>query len=257
MFAIYPDVAVDKISVPFSSARVSTNAGFSGRLGVPRRFAVSGIAEQTLADDWLGPLVVTATTLHFDRDAEIIAQGARAEYCFQIVSGCVRTVRLLEDGRRQVGEFLLAGDVFGWDAVGEHEFAAEAVTPATLRRLRLSTIEERADEDRRFAQQLRRYTADQVRIARSRLVLLGRKTAAERIASFLLEMFDRLESAGAAVIELPMSRADMADYLGLTIETVCRGLTELRRQGTIAVERTRVAIQDPRALALAGSDCLQ
>ena len=88
-------------------------------------------------------------------------------------------------------------------------------------------------------------------------MLLGRKTAAERIASFLLEMSERLISPGEAVIELPMSRADMADYLGLTIETVCRGLTELRRQGTIAVERTRVAIRDSRALALAGSDCLQ
>jgi CRP/FNR family transcriptional regulator, nitrogen fixation regulation protein len=251
MFAIYPDVTLDKISVPFGRVPVPTDTGIPRRLGMP------GIGTEDLADDWLGPLVVHATPLHFDRDAEIIAQGARAEHCFQVISGCVRTVRLLEDGRRQVGEFLLAGDVFGWDAVGEYEFAAEAVTPVTLHRFRLSTIEDRADEDRRFAQRLRRYTADQVRLARNRLVLLGRKTAAERIACFLLEMSERLHCPGQAVIELPMSRADMADYLGLTIETVCRGLTELRRQGTIAVERTRLVIQDPRALALAGSDWLQ
>ena len=251
MFASYPDVTVDKVSVPFSRAGVPADAK------APVRFGRIGIAAENLVDDWLGPLVLIAATVHLDRDAEIIAQGARAENCFQVVSGCVRTVRLLEDGRRQVGEFLFAGDVFGWDAVGEHEFAAEAVSPVTLRRLRLSTLEERADEDRRFAQRLRRYTADQVRLARSRLVLLGRKTASERIASFLLEMCERLDHSGKAVIELPMSRADMADYLGLTIETVCRGLTELRRRGTIAVERTRVAIQDPRALALAGSDWLQ
>ena len=255
MFVIYPNVAVDKMSVPLNG--VPGRFGVPGHLGTPAHSGMPPSALENLDDDLLGPLAMVATTLHFERDDEIIAQGARAEHCFQVITGCLRTVRLLEDGRRQVGEFLLAGDVFGWDAVGEHEFAAEAVTPVTLRRIRLSSIEERADEDRCFAQRLRRYTADQVRIARARLVLLGRKTAAERIASFLLEMVERLNSPDEAVIELPMSRADMADYLGLTIETVCRGLTELRRQGTIAVERTRVAIRDSRALALAGSDCLQ
>ena len=255
MFVLYPSVAVDKMSVPLNG--VPGRFGVSRHLGTPGHSGMPPSALENLDDDLLGPLAMVATTLHFERDAEIIAQGARAEYCFQVISGCLRTVRLLEDGRRQVGEFLLAGDVFGWDAVGEHEFAAEAVTPVTLGRIRLSSIEERADEDRCFAQRLRRYTADQVRIARARLVLLGRKTAAERIASFLLEMVERLNSPDEAVIELPMSRADMADYLGLTIETVCRGLTELRRQGTIGVERTRVVIRDSRALALAGSDCLQ
>ena len=255
MFVIYPNVAVDKMSVPLNG--VPGRFGVPGHLGAPAHSGISPSALENLDEDLLGSLAMVATTLHFERDAEIIAQGARAEYCFHVISGCMRTVRLLEDGRRQVGEFLLAGDVFGWDAVGEHEFAAEAVTPLTLRRIRLSSIEDRADEDRGFAQRLRRYTADQVRIARARLVLLGRKTAAERIASFLLEMVDRLNSPSEAVIELPMSRADMADYLGLTIETVCRGLTELRRQGTIGVERTRVVIRDSRALALAGSDCLQ
>ena len=250
MFAIYPDVTLDKMSVRLGKAPVQNIPAGRGSGAIPAMEA--GL----IADSLLGPLVLVATSLQFDRDAEIIAQGERAEYCFQVISGCVRTVRLLEDGRRQVGEFLFGGDVFGWDAVGENEFAAEAVTPVTLRRVRLSTVEERADEDRAFAHRLRRYTADQVRVARARLVLLGRKTAAERIACFLMEMCDRLRCPGESVIELPMSRADMADYLGLTIETVCRGLTELRRQGTITVERTRVAIQDPRALALAGSDWL-
>ncbi len=199
-------------------------------------------------------LAPAAATIQAGRGAEIIAQGEEAEYWFQVVHGCVRTVRLLEDGRRQVGEFLLPGDVFGWEALGEHEFAAEAVTQVTLRRFRLGAIEDRADQDRVFAHRLRRYIADQVRITRGRLVLLGRLTAAERIASFLLEMSERLNSPGKAVIELPMCRADMADYLCLTIETVSRGLTELRQLGAIAVERTRIVIHDRRALCLAGSD---
>lgn len=203
--------------------------------------------------DALQPISVT---LQADRDEEIVAQGDPAEYCFQVMSGCVRTVKLLEDGRRQVGEFLFSGDVFGWETEGEHEFAAEAVTAATLRRFRVSAIEARADRDRDFCQKLRRYIAAQVRAARSRLVMLGRKTASERIASFLLEMTRRLQAPGDTTIELPMCRADMADYLGLTIETVCRGLTELRRSGTIDVDRSIIVIRDPQALGRAGSDRL-
>ena len=182
------------------------------------------------------------------RDAEIIAQGARAEYCYRIVAGCVRTVKLLEDGRRQVGAFLFAGDLFGWDAGGEHAFAAEAVTDVTLRRFKISDVEERAATDHTFATRLRRYLIAQIGVARNHLVLLGRKTAAERIASFLTEMTDRLDSRPGSGIDLPMSRADIADYLGLTVETVCRGLTELRRHGTVTVDRTRIVIRDRAAL---------
>ncbi len=253
MFATYSQAAVNKAPVPFNkipARKIPVQSGTDGAAA----FALAHAWPETAADGVLGPLALAAAIVQFDRDAEIIAQGEQAEYCFQVVSGCVRTVRLLEDGRRQVGEFLFRGDIFGWDTVGEHEFAAEAVTPTSLRRVRLTAIEARADQDRAFAQSLRRYSADQVRLARGRLVLLGRKTASERIASFLLEMAERLRCTGNAVIDLPMSRADMADYLGLTIETVCRGLTELRRHGTIAVERTRIVIQDRHALALAGSD---
>lgn len=266
MLSIYSDVTAAEMSVTFRRTPTLAVPGMSVRFGT------TDVAAENLVNDLLGPLILIAATLDHDRDEEIIAQGARAENCFQVVRGCVRTVRLLEDGRRQVGEFLFAGDLFGWDTVGEHEFAAEAVTPVTMRRLRLSVVEAWADEDRAFAQRLRRYTADQVRLARSRLVLLGRKTASERIASFLLEMCARLDRpilahtnmadpgvtcSGNTVIELPMSRADMADYLGLTIETVCRGLSELRRRGTIVVARTRVAIKDPSALALAGADWME
>jgi CRP-like cAMP-binding protein len=208
----------------------------------------------------LDRLAIPGAILQFDRDSEIIVQGQPPEYCFQVVGGCVRTVRLLEDGRRQVAEFLLGGDLFGWDIGPENSFAAEAVTPTTLRRIPLAAVEERAERDFVFARKLRQYAAGQVRAARSRLVMLGRKNASERIASFLLEMYDRLNHSispsGLPVMDLPMSRADMADYLGLTIETVCRGLSELRRKGVIAVERTRVVILDASALADAGSDRL-
>ncbi len=231
-------ICVARNTNPTSLSDIMDRASELVRLGIPN------------------PLLPAAAIVQVDRDAEIIAQGDDAGYCFQVVEGCVRTVRLLEDGRRQIGEFLLAGDVFGLETVDAHEFAAEAVTPVTARRFRLSCVEERASNDSGFARTLRRHLAAQVRAARGRLIVLGRKTAAERIAGFLLEMNERLQATGGTVIELPMSRADMADYLGLTIETVCRGLTDLRRHGTIAVERGRIAIRNRRALGLAGSERL-
>jgi CRP/FNR family nitrogen fixation transcriptional regulator len=232
-----------------ASAQYGYANGARGQLAIP-----PAMLPPVLRENLLAPIAPLSVTLHADRDEEIISQGEPAEYCYEVVSGCVRTVRLLEDGRRQVGEFLLAGDIFGWDTGDEYEFGAEAVTAVVLRRVRLSAIEDRASRDLDFAQRLRAFSTAQIRQTRGRLVLLGRKTASERVASFLLEMADRLHLTGAPVIELPMNRGDIADYLGLTIETVCRELTDLRHQGTIAVERARISVLDARALARAGSD---
>jgi len=204
--------------------------------------------------DFLEPLTGLALTVRADRDEEIVAQGDPAGYCFLIVSGCVRTVNLMEDGRRQVGEFLFPGDLIGWEVLEEHDFGVEAVTQVTLRRYPRRSLEALADRDRDFARQLRALTAGQLRAGREHMVLLGRKTASERIASFLLEMAGRINTDSRALIELPMGRADMADYLGLTIETVCRGLTQLRLGGMIAVKRTKVMIRDRRALGVAGCE---
>jgi CRP-like cAMP-binding protein len=227
------------------------------RAPVSRFYGPTAVAAASIpisvAPQLLDPLVSVASVIACDRDDEIVFQGEPAEYCYEVVSGCVRTVRLLEDGRRQVGEFLFAGDLLGCDAAQEYEFGAEAVTPATLRRYRLSAVEDRATRDLAFAQRLRRYSSSQARAARGRLFLLGRKTASERIASFLVEMQERLRPSAPGAIELPMCRGDIADYLGLTIETVCRGLTELRQQGIVAVERARIRVLDRGGLARAGS----
>lgn len=200
------------------------------------------------------PLDPQATTVRADRDEEIVPQGDPAGHCYLVVSGCARTVKLMEDGRRQIGEFLFPGDLFGWEALDEHDFGVEAVTPVTLHRYPRRNLEARADRDPDFARRLREITAGQLRAGRERMVLLGRKTASERIASFLLEMAGRMSPNGRASIELPMGRADIADYLGLTIETVCRGLTQLRRHGTITVERANIVICDHSALGAAGCE---
>ena len=189
-----------------------------------------------------------ALTLRAQRDAEIVAQGDRADHCYLVVSGCLRTVTLMEDGRRQVDSFLMAGDLFGWELVGDHDAAAEAVTPVVLRRLPISSLEALAERDLNVARRLRRMGADQLRAARERMVLLGRKTALERIAAFLEEMTVRLPADNRGNITLPMGRTDIADHLGLTVETVCRGLTQLRRKGAIALERQDFRILDRSAL---------
>lgn len=168
-------------------------------------------------------------------------------------------VRLLEDGRRQGGEFLFPGDVFGRETVGKDEFVAGVVTPVTSRRLRVRGTGHIATGF--FTRTRRRYLAGQIRLTRSRLIRLGRKTAVECIASFLLEMHERLQgldhvSNDRTILDLPMNRLDIADYPGLTNEAGCGRLAEFRRHGMFDIQRTRATILDRRALGLAGSDQL-
>jgi CRP/FNR family nitrogen fixation transcriptional regulator len=184
------------------------------------------------------------TTVSVHHDRQIHGQGEAAEYCYRIVAGCVRTVRLMEDGRRQIGEFLMAGDMLGLDALGTYDFAAEAVCDVVLRRYPRRMVDALAENNVALTRRLRDLTSVSLRTAHARLVLLGRKTASERIASFLLEMAERLPAAHPQVIDLPMGRTDVADHLGLTIETVCRVLAHLRREGTIAIDRGSVTIRD-------------
>jgi CRP/FNR family nitrogen fixation transcriptional regulator len=196
----------------------------------------------------LGHTENAGALVDIEKGCDIIAQGDAADYCFEIIEGCARSVQRLEDGRRQISDFLLPGDIFGLDAVGEHDFAGEAVTAVTIRRLRLSTVELLAEDDAVFALGLRRHLTRQAKAMRSRIVLLGRMTAAERIGAFLVEMTQRLEGSSQGIVELPMSRSDMADYLGLTIETVSRCLSDLKGRGVISVKGTHIVIHNRRAL---------
>lgn len=200
------------------------------------------------ADAAPGHADYAGTLIDIEKGCDIIAQGDAADYCFEVVEGCARSVQRLEDGRRQVSDFLLPGDIFGLDAVGEHDFAGEAVTAVTIRRLRISALKQLAEEDAAFAQRLLRHLTQQTKAMRRRIVLLGRMTAAERIGTFLLEMTERLEATRQDIVELPMNRADMADYLGLTIETVSRCLSDLKGRGVISVKGAHIAIHNRRAL---------
>ena len=193
-----------------------------------------------------------------DKDRSICAEGEPATFCYRVLGGCVRMVKLMDDGRRQVTEFLLPGGLLGLDTFEAYDLTAEAVIPTVLRRYRRAAVEAMADRDPAVARGLRSFAALRLREAWERMTLLGRKTAMERIASFLLEMTVRIPCTSHDHMTLPMGRADIADHLGLTTETICRALCCLRQDGTIGtssgVDGARVTIRDPttlRALALA------
>ena len=176
-------------------------------------------------EDRLETASSSARTLGVAKDQPIYAEGDPAEFCYRVLGGCVRMVKLMDDGRRQVTEFLLPGDMLGLDTLDAYDLTAEAVMPTTLRRYRRAAVEALADRDPAVARRLRSFAANSLRQARERMMLLGRKTATERIASFLLEMTDHASSCRRDHVPLPMGRGDIADHLGLTTETVCRVLT--------------------------------
>jgi CRP/FNR family nitrogen fixation transcriptional regulator len=143
----------------------------------------------------------------------------------------VRSYKLLSDGRRQIGAFHLAGDIFGLENGSEHRFTAEAIVDTTVRLIKRQSLELVAESDAMVARNLLSMTTSNLQHAEDHMLLLGRKTSLERVAAFLLEMDKRL--SGVNVMALPMSRRDIADYLGLTLETVSRAISHLHDLGVL------------------------
>jgi CRP/FNR family nitrogen fixation transcriptional regulator len=165
----------------------------------------------------------------YARGAEIFGEAEPAEYVYQVVEGAVRSYKLLSDGRRQIGAFHLVGDIFGLENGAVHRFTAEAIVDTTVRLAKRLSLEHVAEADALVARDLLNMTTNNLQHAENHMLLLGRKTSLERVAAFLLEMDGRLNAAG--VMALPMSRRDIADYLGLTLETVSRALSCLHEKG--------------------------
>jgi len=184
----------------------------------------------------VGSLDLMGSPLSFGRNEEIYGENDEAEYVYKIVRGTVRIYKIMSDGRRQIGAFYLPGDIFGMEVGALHEFSAEAIGNATVLVIKRSALISLADRDGVVARELWAFTACELRRLQ-RHVLLLIQSAQERVAAFLLEMSDRVASNDA--IELPMSRQDIADYLGLTIETVSRTLTQLETAATIALPTSR------------------
>jgi CRP/FNR family transcriptional regulator, nitrogen fixation regulation protein len=194
-----------------------------------------------LTFDQFGAIAVhgglVATEFSYKKDEEIYGEGESAEYVYQVISGAVRTYKLLSDGRRQIGAFHLPGDVFGLESGTSHRLAAEAIIDTTVRLVKRRSLEQAAGSDVNVARRLWAITAGELRHAEDHMLLLGRKTAMERVATFLLEMDRRLAVAG--MMALPMCRRDIGDYLGLTLETVSRALSQLHTQGVLGFSGAR------------------
>jgi len=186
----------------------------------------------------------------YRRGSEIFGDAEPAEYLYQVVDGAVRSYKLLSDGRRQIGSFHLAGDIFGLENGEAHRFTAEAIVDTTVRLAKRASLANVAEQDATVARDLLNMTATNLQHAEDHMLLLGRKTALERVAAFLLEMDRRLTAAG--VMALPMCRRDIADYLGLTLETVSRALSTLHDKdvlGFIGQTQRQIVLLDRRRLA--------
>ena len=180
---------------------------------------------------------LVATEFSYSKDEEIYGEDEPAEYVYQVIRGAVRTYKLLSDGRRQIGAFLLPGDVFGLESGTAHRLAAEAIIDTTVRLVKRRSLEQAAGVDVQVARHLWTMTTGDLRHAEDHMLLLGRKNALERVANFLLEMDRRLAVAG--LMALPMCRRDIGDYLGLTLETVSRALSQLHNEGVLGFSGAR------------------
>jgi CRP/FNR family transcriptional regulator, nitrogen fixation regulation protein len=176
------------------------------------------------------------TAMKFGPNAEIFGEGEPADCLYKVVKGAVRTYKILSDGRRQIGGFYLPGDIFGLEIAKEHRFSAEAINAVAVVVARRSAVMSLAERDCGAARELWSFTGRELRSAQEHMLLLV-KSAQQRVASFLLEMSKRLAATDA--IDLPMSRQDIADYLGLTIETVSRTMTQLVSDQAIGLPSSR------------------
>ncbi|SRR5579871_2657266 len=197
---------------------------------------MSAMPRPVLARGGLGTMDVMGSQMKFGPNEEIFGESEPAEYVYKVTKGAVRTYKILNDGRRQIGGFYLPGDVFGLESGREHQFSAEAINDVTVLVVRRSAVVTLAEHDCEAARELWSFTSRELQRMQEHMLLLV-KSAQQRVASFLLEMSDRL--AATDTVELPMSRQDIADYLGLTIETVSRTMTQLVSAQAIGLPSSR------------------
>lgn len=178
----------------------------------------------------------------------IFLEGEPLEFVYRVVEGVVRLLRTTPDGRRQIVGFACPGE---WIAIGSgvsYAHTAEALVDCRLRPMSRAEIDRRMREDRAFLNEMLEVAASRLHQAEEQMILLGQRSALEKVAAFLVTLARRLEQRDGEMV-LPMDRADIADYLGLTIETVSRKFTQLKNSGVIALPTpSRVRICDGWAL---------
>ena len=175
--------------------------------------------------------------VHFAQGRSIYDEGDEAEAFFKVTKGVVRTCKFMSEGRRQIEAFHAAGAVFGLEAGPDHRLSAEAVSDCTLVSYRRCGVDRLAQTDAVMAQRLLSFAMQGLSRSQDHALLLGRKSALEKVAAFLLECLNH--SSDPEIVTLAMTRQDIADYLGLTIETVSRTLSHMERNALIQLSTAR------------------
>jgi CRP/FNR family nitrogen fixation transcriptional regulator len=193
-----------------------------------------------------GSLELIGARMSFSRNSEIFGDDEPADYVYKIVSGSVRVCKLLDDGRRQIAAFHLPGEIFGLEIGTVHRFTAEAIVDSVILVIKRSAVVALAGRDGDVARQLWAHTAKDLQRVQDHMLLLGCMSAKERVAAFLLQLAKRISDTNE--VDLPMPRQDIADYLGLTIETVSRTMTQLETDATIGLPTSRRVVLRNRAV---------
>jgi len=192
----------------------------------------------------------TGTAARFARNETIYAKGDEARFSYKVIEGAVRLSRIFADGRRQIVNFLLPGETFGIELSGEYTATAEAVGDVVALRCPRVCIAHLSEGDPDLSQKRLAMLSNALAAAERHVSMLGHQSARERVASFFMALEMERRSGDPQTLDLPLSRQDIADYLGLTIETTCRALSELKRQNIIATpSRRRIVIRDLKGLA--------
>lgn len=182
-------------------------------------------------------LAEVTQTLRLEPGQNIFGEGEKADAMFNVTAGTVKIYKLLPDGRRQITGFLITGDFLGLSHNETYAYSAESVTATSLCRFPRRRMEALLDEFPKMQRRLFSMASTELVAAQDQMLLLGRKTAKEKICSFLLMLSQRAARRGHKEnpVYVPMSRADIADYLGLTTETVSRTFTQLKTSGIISL----------------------
>ena len=196
---------------------------------------------ESAGDDLAGPM------LRYASGVSLFGEGDDADDLFKIVSGLVRTCRFTSDGRRVIDAFHTCGDVFGFEAGGIHSLSAEAVCDCTVIFYRGWRLKMLLAVDGGVSEQVLSHALRSLAQSQGHARLLARRSAPRKVAAFLMERSER--SIDRVEVDLPMTRQDIADYLGLTIETVSRTFTQLERDAFIDLRTPRsIHIRDLPAL---------
>lgn len=213
----------------------SPDIGKASRAPAGGRRGEESLPQSALAEDDLQALDKIGIKLRFGRNETVFSEGDEAAFSYRVVSGAIRLCKHLADGRRQISDFVLPGDYCGFLHLEEHRFTAEATSDLEVVAYPHRQVEALGESMPSMRHRLTDFLSRRLMGIQDHLVMLGRQTAKERVVSFLIRLGENAGVKEGGVVELPMNRQDMADYLGLTIETVSRVVTDLKRSRLVEI----------------------